>query len=62
MIKMKVPMTPSMAPSQNHDFGAPKSWFWLGAMLGVIGTFILIIQPNKASAHDAKTNDATDPL
>jgi hypothetical protein len=41
---------------------APKSWFWLGAMLGVIGTFILIIQPNKASAHDAKTNDATDPL
>jgi len=41
---------------------APKSWFWLGALLGVIGTFILIIQPNKASAHDAKTNDATDPL
>lgn len=41
---------------------APKSWFWLGALLGVIGTFILIIQPNRASAHDPKTNDATDPL
>ena len=31
-------------------------WFWLGILLGIISTAILLFQPNK------RTSDAPDPV
>ncbi len=41
----------------------PRSWFWLGAFLGVIATFILLIQPSKdVQGAASDDHDVPDPL
>ena len=41
----------------------PRSWFWLGAFLGVIATVILLIQPSKDVQEAASDDhDVPDPL